>query len=80
MRYLLSTKYCARVNQVVLAGKRGSRRHSTTSFNENVVSSDGNKLSNVKSLSFCDRESLYPLSIIIITITNLDKKKYNVAF
>ena len=75
MRYLLSTKYCARVNQVVLAGKRGSRRHSTTSFNENVVSSDGNKLSNVKSLSFCDRESLYPLSLITITVLTFWIKK-----
>ena len=75
MRDFLGTKYCARVNQVVLAGKRGSRRHSTTSFNENVVSSDGNKLSNVKSLSFCDREGLYPLSLITITVLTFWIKK-----
>ena len=48
----------ARVNQrhsVILAGKRGSRRHSTTSFSENVeVAGTSYQMLNV--LSFCDRE------------------------
>ena len=34
---------------VILAGKRGSRRQSTTSFGENVEKSGGKKLSNVRS-------------------------------
>ena len=35
---VLSTKYCVRAwISVILAGKRDSRRHSTTSFGENVV-------------------------------------------
>ena len=33
---------------VILAGKRGSRRHSTTSFSENVETGE-NKISNVRS-------------------------------
>ena len=33
----LKAKYFVRVNQRHLAGKFDSRRHSTTSFNENVV-------------------------------------------
>ena len=35
---------------VILAGKRGSRRHSTTSFSENVVVAEWNKVSNFRSL------------------------------
>ena len=39
----------------VLAGKRGSRRHSTTSLSENVeVAETSNQMLEV--LSFCDRE------------------------
>ena len=37
VRDFLNTEYCSRVNQLILAGKRDSRRHSTTSFSENVV-------------------------------------------
>ena len=36
---------------VILAGKRGSRRHSTTSFSENVETGE-NKISNINVRSF----------------------------
>ena len=36
VRDFLNTEYCSRVN-VILAEKRDSRRHSTTSITENVV-------------------------------------------
>ena len=40
---------------VILAGKRGRRRHSTTSFSENVeVSETSNQMLEV--LPFCDRK------------------------
>ena len=41
---------------VILTGKRDSRRHSTTGFNENVVVAGTTELSNVEVLSFCYRE------------------------
>ena len=38
MRSVSNTEYCSSVTQrYILAGKRDSRRHSTTSFSENVV-------------------------------------------
>ena len=37
---------------VILAGKRGSRRHSTTSLSENVELAE----TSYQVLSFCDRE------------------------
>ena len=41
---------------VILAGKRGSRRHSTTNFSENVeVGKTSYQM--YEFLSFCDRES-----------------------
>ena len=40
---------------VILAGKRGSRRHSTTSLSENVEVAETSSR-RVEVLSFCDRE------------------------
>ena len=40
---------------VSLAGKLGSRRHSTTSFSENVIMAE-TSYEMLKVLSFCDRE------------------------
>ena len=40
---------------VILAGKRGSRRHSTTSFSENVEVAE-TSYQMLEVLSFCDRE------------------------
>ena len=40
---------------VSLAGKLGSRRHSTTSFSENVIMAE-TSYQMLKVLSFCDRE------------------------
>ena len=40
---------------VILAGKRGSRRHSTTSLSENVEVAETSSRG-VEVLSFCDRE------------------------
>ena len=39
----------------ILAGKRGSRRHSTTSFSENVEVAE-TSYQMLEVLSFCDRE------------------------
>ena len=44
------------LTSVILAGKRGSRRHSTTSFRANVVV-EKTRYQILKVLSFCDRES-----------------------
>ena len=55
-----SQQWCLRVNQaawtsVILAGKRGSRRHSTSSLSENVVVAEtGYQMLEV--WSFCDRK------------------------
>ena len=40
---------------VTLAGKRGSRRHSTTSFSEGVVAA-GTSYQMLEVLAFCNRE------------------------
>ena len=40
---------------VILAGKRGSRRHSTTSLSENVEVAETSSRG-IEVLSFCDRE------------------------
>ena len=42
---------------VILAGKRGSRRHSTTSFSENVEVAE-TRYQMLVVLSFCDRERM----------------------
>ena len=55
VRDFLNTEYCSRVNQLILAGKRDSRRHSTTSFSENVVVA-GTSYQMFEVLSFCYRE------------------------
>ena len=43
------------LTSVILAGKRSSRRHSTTSFSENVVVAE-TSYQMLQALSFCDRE------------------------
>ena len=42
---------------VILAGKRGSRRHSTTSFSENVVLAEASYQMK-EFLSFCSQETV----------------------
>ena len=43
--------------QDLVAGKRGSRRHSTTSFSDNVKVAE-TSYQMLEVLSFCDRESV----------------------
>ena len=57
----------------ILAGKRGSRRHSTTSFNESVVAA-GTSYQMLQVLAFCNRERPQPPSITITVLTFLVKK------
>ena len=57
---VLSSSHARAWTNVILAGKRGIRRHSTTSHKWECRSG-GNKLQNIRSkqiLSFCDRERL----------------------
>ena len=55
-----------------MAGKRGSRRHSTTSFSENVEKAE-TSYQKLKVLSFCNRESAYPPSLKITVLSFLVK-------
>ena len=59
MKYEISSILTsARVwTSVILAGKRGSRRHSTTSFSENVEVAE-TRYQMLVVLSFCDRERM----------------------
>ena len=63
----------------ILAGKRGSRRHSTMSFSENVVVAE-TSYQMLEVLSFCDRERAYVPSIKITVLTFLLKKGVSVVF
>ena len=58
---------------VILVGKRGSRRHSTTSFNESVVAA-GTSYQMLEVLAFWNRERAQPPSITITVLTFLVKK------
>ena len=53
-----------------MAGKRGSRRHSTTSFSESVVVA-GTSYQMLEVLAFCNRERAQPPSITITVLTFL---------
>ena len=63
----------------MLAGKRDSRRHSTTSFNENVVVGK-TSYQMLEVLSFCNRERAYRPSIKLTVLTFLVNQKYSGAF
>ena len=56
-----------------MAGKRGSRLHSTKSFNESVVAA-GTSYQMLEVLAFCNRERAEPPSIMITVLTFLVKK------
>ena len=58
---------------VILAGKRGSGRHSTTSFSESVVVA-GTSYQMLEVLPFCNLERAQPPSITITVLTFLAKK------
>ena len=58
---------------VVLAEKRGSRRHSTTSFSKSVVLA-GTSYQMLEVLAFCNLERAQPPSITITVLTFLVKK------
>ena len=57
-----------------MAGKRGSRRHSTTSFSESVVVA-GTSYQMLEVLAFCNLERAQPPSITITVLTFLVKKR-----
>ena len=68
----------ARTN-VILAGKCGSRRHTSTGASENaVVAKTSYEILGI--LSFSDRESILPPSTEISVLAFVVKKKYNGAF
>ena len=56
-----------------MAGKRGSRRHATTSFNKSVFAA-GTIYQMLEVLAFWNRERAQPLSITITVLTFLVKK------
>ena len=58
---------------VILAGKRGSRRHATTRFNKSVVAA-GTSYQMLEVLAFWNRERAQPPSITITVLTFLVKK------
>ena len=64
---------------VILVGKRGSRRQSTTSFIASVVVA-GTSYQMLEVLAFCNRERAQPPSITITVLTFLVQKKYNKEF
>ena len=55
-----------------LAGKRGSRRHSCTSFSENVEVAE-RSYQILEALPFCDRERVQPPSLKVTVLTFLVK-------
>jgi len=69
-----------RLGSVNLAGKRGSRPNSTTSFSENVVVAGTSYQMPVEVLAFCNRGRAQTPSITITFVTFLVKKKYNDEF
>ena len=64
---------------VILGGKRGSRRRSTTSYIASVVVA-GTSHQMLEVLAFCNRERAQPPSITITVLTFLVKKKCNKEF
>ena len=62
-----------RLGNVNLAGKRGIRPNSTTSFSASVVGA-GISYQMLDVLAFCNRESAQPPSITITVLTFLEKK------
>ena len=62
-----------RLGSVNLAGKRGMRPNSTTSFSESVVVA-GTSYQMLDVLAFCDRERAQPPSITITVQTFVVKK------
>ena len=62
-----------------MAGKHGSRRHSTESFSQRVVVA-GTSYQMLDVLAFCNLERAQPPSITITVLTFLVKKKYNEEF
>ena len=58
---------------VSFAGKRGSSRHSTTSFSENVAVAE-TSYQILEVLAFCNRERAKPPPITITMLTFLVKK------
>ena len=60
-------------DSVILAGKRGSSRHSTTSFSESVVVAE-TSYQMLEVLPFCNLERAQPSSITITVLTFLVKK------
>ena len=67
-----------------MAGKRDSRdsrRHSTTSFSENVVVAGARYEMYKEVLSVCYQERAYPPSVLITVLTfSVKRKKLNEAF
>ena len=61
-----------------MAGKHGSRRHSTESFSQRVVVA-GTSYQMLDVLAFCNLERAQPPSITITVLTFL-VKKYNEEF
>ena len=57
-----------------MAGKRGSRRHSTTSFSAESVLVAGTSYKMLDVLAFCNRERSKPPLITITVLTFLVKK------
>ena len=62
-----------------MAGKRGSRRHSTTSFSESVVVA-GTSYQMLEVLAFCNLERDQPHSITITVLSFLVNKNSNEEF
>ena len=60
------------MNQRHFGGKSGSRRHSTTSFSENVEVAE-TSYQMLEVLSFCDRERVQPPSLKVTVLTFLVK-------
>ena len=63
----------ARTN-VILAGKRGSRCHSATSFSENVEVAE-TRYQRLEVLSFCHQERVQPPSLKV-TVLNFSSEKW----
>ena len=57
----------------ILAGKRGSRRHSTTSFSESVLVAE-TSYQMLEVLPFCNLERAQPPLITLTALTFLGKK------
>ena len=67
-RDFLNGKKCVAWANIILAGKRDSRGHSTTRFSENVMEAEIS-YQMLEVLSFCDRERAQTPSIKITVLT-----------